>query len=280
MYVTAVQAIDSATEEMVWHEIQRHMRMKREQFRHIRNFVYLDTCRRRYLMDYFGEKSQLQLQRQTECCSACHPKPVVARAMLKATPQRSKLKPHSVATANVDPVILQRLKDWRRKQAEARDVPAYVIFGDNDLTGIAAATPHNLDELAACRGVGPAKLRLYGDEVLSLLARAGADQGQIANAAAALFESGRTVLQATEESSCEEAVVWRFFLRWITHTTSDAWKQQVRCLLAADTYVAIRAELRRRLHEPFTEVSLELQSRFSHQEISLTRAIMDRVGEK
>lgn len=64
---------------------------------------------------------------------------------------------------------LDELKRWRTKTAQADSVPAYVVFNDATLGQISHELPTTLDELALCRGVGPAKLDRYGDEVLGII---------------------------------------------------------------------------------------------------------------
>ena len=65
------------------------------------------------------------------------------------------------------------LKAWRSEVAAREKVPAYVVFSDDHLAGIASAMPATLEEFARCKGVGPAKLERYGDEVLAVLEQAG-----------------------------------------------------------------------------------------------------------
>jgi ATP-dependent DNA helicase RecQ len=48
-------------------------------------------------------------------------------------------------------------------------VPPYVIFHDRTLAAIAAARPSAAEELARVKGVGPAKLAAYGEELLRLI---------------------------------------------------------------------------------------------------------------
>ncbi len=62
------------------------------------------------------------------------------------------------------------LRQWRSETAKAQNVPAYVIFHDSTLRGIARDHPRNLAELAAIGGVGAGKLDRYGDAVLAVLA--------------------------------------------------------------------------------------------------------------
>ncbi|MBA3287864.1 MAG: HRDC domain-containing protein, partial [Acidimicrobiia bacterium] len=54
-------------------------------------------------------------------------------------------------------------------RASADGVPAYVVLNDRHLRGIAMARPADVDELAACDGIGPAKLERYADEILAVL---------------------------------------------------------------------------------------------------------------
>lgn len=68
------------------------------------------------------------------------------------------------------PELLEALRAWRRQRAAADGVPAYVVFSDAQLEGIASASPSCSEELAACRGVGPTRLDRYGEELLGLLA--------------------------------------------------------------------------------------------------------------
>ncbi len=66
--------------------------------------------------------------------------------------------------------LFDRLKDWRRKRAQADGVPAYVVFHDRTLAEIAERGCKDWADLAAVSGVGPAKLERYADEVLAVVA--------------------------------------------------------------------------------------------------------------
>jgi ATP-dependent DNA helicase RecQ len=68
-----------------------------------------------------------------------------------------------------DPVF-EALREWRRGEAQAQSVPAYVIFQDRTLAEIAAMRPRTLDALGTIPGVGRTKLERYGAGVLKVLA--------------------------------------------------------------------------------------------------------------
>jgi ATP-dependent DNA helicase RecQ len=68
-----------------------------------------------------------------------------------------------------DQDLLARLKGWRTEMARSRSVPPYVIFHDRTLAEVAAARPSDLEALAKIKGIGPAKLAAYGEDLLRLL---------------------------------------------------------------------------------------------------------------
>jgi DNA helicase-2/ATP-dependent DNA helicase PcrA len=76
----------------------------------------------------------------------------------------------SIKPAGGDP-LFQRLKEWRRKRAQADGVPAYVVFHDRTLAEIADRKCKDWADLAAISGVGPAKLERYADEILEIVGR-------------------------------------------------------------------------------------------------------------
>jgi DNA helicase II / ATP-dependent DNA helicase PcrA len=73
-------------------------------------------------------------------------------------------------TGDADPGLLERLRDWRRQQAQSQGVPAYVVFNDRTLAALAALRPSTTEALLAVPGIGPAKLEAYGDDLIELIA--------------------------------------------------------------------------------------------------------------
>ena len=69
--------------------------------------------------------------------------------------------------------LYEALADWRRAQARAAQVPAYVVFNNRTLDDLVARRPSGYAELSACTGIGPAKLEAYGDDLLAIVAEAG-----------------------------------------------------------------------------------------------------------
>lgn len=161
-------------------------RLAHERFRQMRSWVWLtDQCRRSWLLRYFGDPPH---SREADCCSFCHPLDLGDTAALEAAESsRDRKRKAAARTAAESPssrgpaparrldeamaqLLFEELRQWRADKAQAAEVPPYVIFGDRDLMGIALAAPGSLDELAACRGVGPHKLATHGTAILGIVA--------------------------------------------------------------------------------------------------------------
>ena len=68
--------------------------------------------------------------------------------------------------------LFESLRAWLAEQAREQGVPAYVVFNDATLRGIAAVKPADVDALGEISGVGSAKLERYGRAVLDVVAAA------------------------------------------------------------------------------------------------------------
>jgi ATP-dependent DNA helicase RecQ len=68
-----------------------------------------------------------------------------------------------------DSGLFERLRAWRRTQAEADDVPAFVILHDSTLKAIAAARPETREALSRVPGIGAAKLARFGEALLAVV---------------------------------------------------------------------------------------------------------------
>jgi ATP-dependent DNA helicase RecQ len=75
---------------------------------------------------------------------------------------------------DADAEIFGRLKALRRELAQERKVPAYVIFADATLHDMCVMKPNDLETLALVNGVGPKKLKDFGEMFLASLRKSGA----------------------------------------------------------------------------------------------------------
>ena len=85
-------------------------------------------------------------------------------AKKKAAPKPSVAKD---SWEGVDRELFEKLRKLRRKLAQQRAVPAYIVFGDATLRDLARKRPPTPDALLLVSGIGMKKLEQYGEELLS-----------------------------------------------------------------------------------------------------------------
>jgi DNA helicase-2/ATP-dependent DNA helicase PcrA len=71
--------------------------------------------------------------------------------------------------ASYDEELFERLRAWRKQQADQESVPAFVVFTDATLQLIAEHRPTSSAALLRISGVGPAKLERYGEGLLEVV---------------------------------------------------------------------------------------------------------------
>jgi len=69
----------------------------------------------------------------------------------------------------IDAGLVERLKEWRRKQSKALGVPAFVVLTDRTLSAIAARRPTALEDLVRLKGIGKRFVDKYGAAVLRIV---------------------------------------------------------------------------------------------------------------
>jgi DNA helicase-2/ATP-dependent DNA helicase PcrA len=80
--------------------------------------------------------------------------------------------PPAARAGSSDDPLFAALREWRTGRARQAAMPPYVIAHDATLAAIAEARPRTLAALRRVKGMGPAKLEQYGDEILEVVARA------------------------------------------------------------------------------------------------------------
>ena len=85
-------------------------------------------------------------------------------------------RPRTAASAGdlvgPDRDLFEQLRSWRRDQARAADVPAFVIFNDAVLQEVARRRPGDRAALLEVPGIGPVKVERFGDDLLGIVAGA------------------------------------------------------------------------------------------------------------
>ncbi|KAA3635250.1 MAG: ATP-dependent DNA helicase RecQ [Armatimonadetes bacterium] len=140
---------------------------KRSQQQHVRlmyRFAEGQRCRHMGLAWYFGE-------RMDECessCDNCTDFGLDLHSM--AIPRTVRV---TQARIDLDPAaadLFEALRILRKQLADAKGVPAYVVFNDATLRAMSEARPSTESEFLALTGVGAAKLESYGSVFLEAIA--------------------------------------------------------------------------------------------------------------
>jgi len=144
-------------------------------YRAVEAFSFSDSCRRRSLLDHFGDRRPGQPLGR--CCDVCDPDtglpaPETLRVVASRPSARAPSPPPELTADDI--ALLDSLKEWRLHAAAGK--PAYTVAHNRTLEAIAASRPGELGALARIHGVGPAFCDRHGGEVLALVAtHAGTD---------------------------------------------------------------------------------------------------------
>ncbi len=84
-------------------------------------------------------------------------------------PDKKKAAPRDELTETAQEVVYDALAGWRTATASKIAKPAYVVLSNATLAAIVVKRPSSMVELSRISGIGPAKLDLYGEELLELL---------------------------------------------------------------------------------------------------------------
>ena len=106
--------------------------------------------------------------------------------------EKSDAEKPAVPAKIPDTALARELRSWRYERANEIDKPAFVVFSNAALAGIAHLRPTTLTELLDVPGVGPAKVNAYGEEIIGIVQSHLEDDD---------FEHGETVSEAREADS-------------------------------------------------------------------------------
>ncbi|HEX3608671.1 MAG TPA: ATP-dependent DNA helicase RecQ [Solirubrobacterales bacterium] len=137
-------------------------------YRTIKSFIYSERCRRRSVLDHFGDREAGRPLGR--CCDVCDPEgwlPDPEQIVVRA-PGRSKPAAAPPAElSDADGPLFEELKAWRLRAADGK--PAFTIAHNTTLAAIAATRPTDESSLLAIRGVGPSFIAKHAAEVLAIV---------------------------------------------------------------------------------------------------------------
>jgi ATP-dependent DNA helicase RecQ len=188
----------------------------------------------------------------------------------------------------VDRGLFESLRELRRRIADERNVPPYVVFGDATLRDLARVRPGSLDSFARIRGVGERKLRDLGEtfvreigsyakahglelDTVSLPARGERSESPRVSAKPAAFEMfarGAAIDDVAKELGRARSTVFNYLNDFVERekpASLDAW-------IDRDTGGRIAAALRELGTERLKPVFDRLGGKVSYDEIRIVAA--------
>ncbi|MBC7546026.1 MAG: ATP-dependent DNA helicase RecQ, partial [Candidatus Sericytochromatia bacterium] len=137
-------------------------------------YAYSRQCRRRYILQYFGEGAGMDNCGSCDVCMGLAETPLspadkAAKAVKKTKPAAGSPGGSASRLGDADPGVLGALKDVRTQLARERNLPAYVVATDAMLHTMAEILPTTETALLAVKGWGLRKLTLYGEHFLVIL---------------------------------------------------------------------------------------------------------------
>ncbi|HXS47095.1 MAG TPA: RecQ family ATP-dependent DNA helicase, partial [Solirubrobacterales bacterium] len=135
----------------------------------IKSFIYSDRCRRRSVLDHFGDSEAGQPLGR--CCDVCDqqgwlPDPETIAVRRPRSAKKSAVPPIDLSAA--DAPLFEQLKAWRLRAADGK--PAFTVAHNSTLEAIASTHPADDDALLAIRGIGPSFVSKHAPEVLAIVA--------------------------------------------------------------------------------------------------------------
>ncbi|MCU0772152.1 MAG: DNA helicase RecQ [Verrucomicrobia bacterium] len=188
-----------------------------------------------------------------------------------------------------DEVLFERLRVLRKRLADERGVPPYVVFGDVSLRQMARHYPATEAELARISGVGEHKRREFGTAFLAEVAAhlaahprrdfpdsgldgvASGPQSGLADTVretVQLFRQGRTVREISELRQFKESTIYGH----LEAALLAGVEVDVRLLISPEAQDEIAAALRAHGQSGLSAVFDALDGRYSYGQLRLVRA--------
>jgi len=84
--------------------------------------------------------------------------------------QKVSLKSSSSKKTNkTDSNLIAELKDWRYNVSQELGIPAYMVMHDKTITDLTQKMPSTSAELKQVHGIGPTKIKKYGEDILDII---------------------------------------------------------------------------------------------------------------
>jgi ATP-dependent DNA helicase RecQ len=160
-----------------------------ERYHTIRAFVESTTCRHLQICEHFGENPKWKT------CSACDVCGYRVEALIPRTGSKPSRRERVYANADVvefepgrrekrrergakkvsrraaediDEVLYEHLREWRRTKANELGIAAFIVMHDTTLEDLCRKRPKSLADIRSVLGFGEKKTEMYGREIVDL----------------------------------------------------------------------------------------------------------------
>lgn len=242
---------------VVWGRIDALRAWRQEQARHMIHYVQESNCRRDTLLAYY--RSPRIPDSRFSCCDRC----------------RGGDRQRSFET------VRERLAAWRQAVGRQQGVSPYVVMPESLMNQLVLRQPRTPAQLAEIPGMGPKRLRQWGDEVLRLIRESSpsasnfsltdADDGE--SQAFWLFATGLPPNEVAERIHRRPSTVRQYYVRWIAGRPPAEWRWTLIHWFSHEEYRQLKASFERWGADRLRPVYDEWQGRFDWGQIEVARAV-------
>ena len=138
-------------------------RLSQEKLNAVINFAGMKTCRKKYLLSYFGEDLK-----ESNClgCDVCLPSEKNKEEVIVRELPKNNIKKIDLV---YNQELFEELRELRKELAKREHVPSFIIFSDAALQEMACYLPTNQESFACINGVGAKKLEQFGTIFLNVI---------------------------------------------------------------------------------------------------------------
>lgn len=151
-----------------------------QRYHQSRDFVESGDCRQVRICGHFGENLKTGSCGHCDRCAPLLEWMAVEVAASKGRRSKARVSAprgeQSVAAFveqrfDGENELIEYLRQWRRDVAREKGTPAFVVLHDTTLENLARAVPESLEALQRVSGIGEAKVKTYGEQILAALKR-------------------------------------------------------------------------------------------------------------
>ena len=165
--IRALQRVPFHALDLSLERVRRQERRALLLLRRMTDYAYARSCRRDFVLDYFGEDS-----RSTDCsgCDVCSGQRTKVEVPPPRTISRSSIykSKDRVADGPMNDQAAEALRRFRRDLSRDLDVPPFILFTDRTLQALATALPLTREDFLEVKGTGATSWERFGPKVVEI----------------------------------------------------------------------------------------------------------------